>query len=120
MNKMRGMLEKGKKCFLLRCMVKITESQSNMRSTDKRSGQILVSSKSFKSRSSSFIHVNHLKQKVSQVCRENKQYIVWDIMQMEIAARTLAELIANLIPNNGQTYVRANWVVDELQVCCTY
>ena len=37
-------------------------------------------------------------------------------MQMEIAARTLAELIANLIPNNGQTYVRANWVVDELQV----
>ena len=41
-------------------------------------------------------------------------------MQMEIAARTLAELIANLIPNNGQTYVRANWVVDELQVCCTY
>ena len=39
---------------------------------------------------------------------------------MEIAARTLAELIANLIPNNGQTYVRSTWVVNELQVACKY
>ena len=34
---------------------------------------------------------------------------------MEIAARTLAELISNLLPNNGQVYVKADWVVNELQ-----
>ena len=34
---------------------------------------------------------------------------------MEIAARTLAELISNLIPNNGQVYVKSTWVVNELQ-----
>ena len=37
-------------------------------------------------------------------------------IRMEFASRTLAELIKNLIPNNGVSYVKSSWVVDELQV----
>ena len=38
------------------------------------------------------------------------------VRAMEIASKTLASLIQNLIPNSGYTYVQSKWVVDELQV----
>ena len=49
------------------------------------------------------------------VCRV-KFVVSCNVLQaMEIAARTLAELISNLIPNNGQVYVKSSWVINELQ-----
>ena len=34
---------------------------------------------------------------------------------MEIASKTLASLIKNLIPNSGYTNIQSKWIMDELQ-----